>query len=559
MKNKFYQLRDRFRNKKYTIWIMVGVFILLQLLVAAFYMNKKQIYFIDELFCYEGAHNVMLYPFSSNGFPYRLDHNLDSYYKWITKDDIMPHFEVRGEEKLSAHSFSDIKQNIKTKNVYYIMLNLVLSFWPDPAFTKWSGYLLNAIIFILHQIVLYFIGLEVFKDKKKAMLPMIIYGFSAGGITLVIFIRFYLLKSLLCMLITYSHMLLFRKKRVVNIVMAFAITALATLCLYANQPYIVIYAASAVFVFCIACLLKKEYKLLLKYVGIGLAGAAVILVFMPNVLSSLLRMAQSSYGIEAIDNFSNKPLKEYAHYIVFYFMKTLSHVTAGVYGLAAGILLLIIVWLMQGEKKFRFFRPNYCSLQVLYILGVSICYFLINTRIQYSEEYRYMSCIYAELSVGIAVLLEWVIDCFDIHYRSAVLSTVVLLGLIISYRKGYVDEIYPEITAAKQCLEEYEGVANLFIKPKDSVVRYYQDGFVAVNENRLYLMEPSDMESADYSFLDDMNEEGIVCWIPVTWETEDAEQRDWVLAQVLVHTKYKEYDKLFETVDTYGSSVYYIH
>lgn len=549
-------MKDKCPNK---VLIEIGVIIFLQLLVAAFYMHIKQIYFVDELFCYEGAHNVMLYPFNQNGLPYRLDHGLDAYYNWITKDDFMAHFEVRGNEKLLEHSLNDISHNIKTKNIYYIMLNVILSFWPNAIFTKWSGYLLNAIIFIAHQIVLYLIGIEVFRDKKKAMLPMFIYGFSAGGITLIVFIRFYLLMSLLCMLMVYGHMVLLRKKNMVNIVMVYFITAIATLCLYENQPYIVLYAASAVFFFCITCLIAKEYRLLMKYLGIGLVGMAMILIFLPGVWRSLLSMSQSSYGIAAIDSFLNRSIREYAHYIKFFLLKAVSHVSAGIGGVAVSAFLLLIIWVMQGRKKFHFFIPSYISRRVIYIIGVSVCYFLINARIQYGEIYRYMTCIYTGLCVAIAVLLTWLMDCLGFYHRRAVFSVIVLFGLIISYQKGYVDELYPKISEAKKCLAEHEGAANLFIKPKDSVVRYYQDGFVAVNANRVYLMEPNDMEKADYSFLDGTYDMGIVCWMPVTWEVEDEEQRDWVLDQILVHTELKEYDKLFETDDTYGSGVYYIH
>lgn len=557
MKTAFSNYVKKFSEKKYSLWIILGAIIALQLFVAAFYMNIKPYFNCDELFCYEGAHNVMLYPFNENGLPYRLDHSLSAYYQWTPKDEFMHHFEVRGDEKLLAHSLSDIRQNIKNRTIYYIMLNVVLSFWPNTDFTKWSGYALNAIIFVIHQIVLYLIGTEVFKDKKKAMLPMILYGFSAGGITTIVFIRFYLFMSFLCMLMVYSHLRMFKHKRIRNIISAYAVTAITTLCFYVNQPYILLYAACVVFVFCIICLIEKAYKFLLMYIGIGCAGAVVTLLLVPSIISRIRSMAQSSFGVEAIDSFFRRPLREYAHYIKFFFMKTLSHVTAGVYGIMAVVLLLLIVWLIQGRKKIQIVMPGYVSIQALYIAGVSACYFLINTRIQYDEAYRYMTCIYAGLSVVVAVMLEWIMECCKICYRGAVFCAIIIVGLIIPYWREYVDEVYPELVDAKKCLEEYEGVNSIFVKPKDSVVRLYFDGTMINDGTRFYLMEPDDMETADYSFLEEEYDDGILCWIPITWDEEEAER--WVLDQIIVHTELKEYDKLFETDATYGSSVYYIH
>ena len=564
--NEFNNIRSA--AKKYSTWIILVSVIFLQLLVAAFYMNIKQFYFVDELCCYEGAHNIMLYSFQQYGPPFRLDNSSDAFYKWIPKSEFMQHFEVRGEERLLAHSLYDIRQNIKIKNTYYIMFNLLLSLWPNAEFTKWSGYALNAIIFIAHQIVLYLIGLEVFKDKKNALLPMILFGFSAGAITLTIFIRFYLFMSLLCLLIAYGHMILLKRKNVRNIITAFAITAMAILSLYGNQPFIVLYAASAMFIFGIVCLLEKEYKFLLKYIGIGLAGVAVVLAFAPSVVSRLLSMAESAQGIWIIRNLLRKPLGEYAHHIRFYFMKTLSHVTAGVYGIAAVVLLLLIVWIIQGRKKIRINKPVYFSFYALFIVGVSVCYFLINTRIQWGETYRYMTCVYAGLCVGIAVLLKWIMESCKLRYQNIILCAVVIIGLVISYWRGYVDETYLWLAGVKQCLAEYEGIDNIFyskpldsdIQPTESPNRYYLDGVMMNDNTRMYLMEPEDLDEVDYSFIADTYDKGILCWLPLSWE-EDIGMRDYALDQILSHTDYNEYRKVFETDYYYqpGSSVYYVY
>lgn len=547
-----------FLQRKYAVGIMLTVIILLQLAVAAFYMDKKQYFNCDELFSFEGAHNAMLYPFNSNGLPYRLDHSLSAYYKWIPKSDLMRHFEVWGEERLLAHSLKDICHNIKVHNTFYIMLNIVLSFRTSGTFTKWYGYALNAIIFLAHQIVLYLMGREIFKNRKQAFLAVILYGFSAGGITTTVFIRFYLLMSLFCMLIAYAHIHLINCKNIKNIVMAFVVTGTTTLSLYENQPYIMLYAAMAILIFGVICLIQKSYKFLFKYIGIGLAIAVLVLIFEPGILQRVRGMAQSSWGIEAIEALFERPLKEYIEYLVFFFTKSLAHITAGIYGILAIAVIIVGAWIIQGRNHIRFLGPN-MPISALYIILVALAYFFVNARIQSAFEYRYMTCIYVGWCVCAVVVLEWLLGVFKICHCWAVYGLMVAVMLIISYQREYVDEVYPNISAALQQMEKkYANVDSLFIKPKDSVVRLYYDG-VSINDGTsLYLMEPDDLETADYTFVEDTYDNGMLVWIPILWE-EDPEYRNRVLDTVLVRTEYKSYDKLFETEPTYGSSVYYMH
>lgn len=547
MKNKVF-----FYVKKYEICLLFIFIIILQIVVAAFYMNSKQFLHIDELYCYEGAHNVLLYRFVDPEF--RLITNEEWYNKWHTKEEFMSHFEVRGGESILRHPLTELKSTVKSKHIYYVLLNIAESFQSDPTLTKWAGFALNSIIFILHQIVFYLVGQEIFRDKRKALLPMLIFGFSAGAITLTTYIRFYLLKSLLCLIIAYIHIKLLTWKNIWGVIAAYAVTGIAVQLIWGNQPYIILYAASAVFVFMMICLIKREYKLLLQYIGIGGAGALAVILLMRSIMVQLKVYAKSDYGVSTIANFLGRPIGEYAVFLKFYFMKSLSHVAGGVYTIAVVLIILAAIWWVQKKKgKVQWTKFEYFNAKTCYIVGVSICYFIINCRIQDVKEYRYMSCIYPGLCVGIAVLLEWVLDSCQVRARSTVICAVILVGVFFGYLRGYVDEMYPEVADMRLELTKYPTADSLFITPEEEMRQYYRDGYLSNDGTRLYLMSPDSIDVEDYAFLSELDGEGFLCWLPYVFNGHYGEN---ILDQILVNTDYGEYEKV---MGTYQSNVYYVH
>lgn len=547
MKNKV-----KYCLKRYNIvWILLFV-IVVQLMVASLYMNSKQLMHIDEFYCYEGAHNVLLHGF---GEPEYYLHTDDEWHNaWHTKEEFMELLEVRGDESILSHSLTKLNSDLKIKNIYYILLNITESFQSDPAMTKWSGFILNSIIFVLHQIVLYLIGWEIFRDKKKALLPMIIYGFSAGGITLIVYIRFYLLKSLMCLLIAYIHLKLLEWRNVWGIIAAYGVTAAAVLLIWYFQPHIVLYASSAVFVFMIACCIIKDYKLLLKYVGVGCTGVVAIMLFVPNVLGRIKSNASSDIGVQTISNFLHRSLKWYAIVFKFFFVKAISHVAGGVYTITAAGVMLAVIWYIQNRKeKVKWKKPDYFNLKSFYVISVSTCYFLVFCKIIHTLIYRYMSCIYPGFCVGIAILLEWILESCRVRRRGAVVCAVVLMGLFFGYMRNYVDEIYPEASEMWEEAARYPDADNLFVGIEADEHQYYRDGYLINDGTRMYKVNWEDIENVDFSFLDGLDGEGFLCWLPIGWDDELTQHR---MEEILARTDYKEFERAFIT---YHSNVYYVY
>lgn len=537
------------KHKTKAIFIIV---LILQIMVAAFYMNSKQFMHCDELFCYEGAHNAMLYRFGDVKFRLLTDEGW--WNAWHTREEFMEHFEVRGDESILSHSLTEVKGSLKTNNIYYILLNIAVSLQNDPAMTKWSGFMLNIIFFILHQILLFLIGKEIFHDKRKALLPMIIYGFSAGAISLIVYIRFYVLKSLLCLLIAYIHIKLMERQNLWGVIAAYVVTGLAMLALYGNQPYIVIYMALAVFVFMITCLICRQYKLLLKYIGAGFVGVLAVVLLVPTVTSRLLGYAESEYGVTAINNFFKGSIRDYVKWAFYYGRDILHHTTAGIYGAILLMIMFAVIWYLQKRKgKLQWKKLEYLNAKACFMIGTSICYYIIFCKVIFTVEYRYVSCIYPGICVGIAVFLDWLLEFASIRKRGIAICAVVLAGLLICHIKGYIYEIYPEAADMREELAKYPDADNVYVFRDPYIGQYYRDGYLSNEGTRQYLMDPDDIDSIDYGFLDELNGAGFLCWFPFALSDEEI---DSTLNHILSHTMYADCKKM---LTTYECDVYYVY
>ena len=62
--------------------------------------------------------------------------------------------------------------------LFYYAIHTICSFFP-ASFSKWYGFSLNIIIFILVQILLFILSKKIFDSDKNALLTCFIYGFSS--------------------------------------------------------------------------------------------------------------------------------------------------------------------------------------------------------------------------------------------------------------------------------------------------------------------------------------------------------------------------------------------
>lgn len=165
----------------------LGIIFFINLFFAIYFCNQKKAWYADEGLTY--VHSNSLSPFSSAE---NLPHDCSERYKILTS-----HFTARTDHRFE---YKQIWENLLTHPpLYYILIHTISSFFPD-VFSKWFGLSLNLIFFITTQFLLYSLGLHVFKDRYKSLLPVIFYGFSVPAVSTLAYIRAYMLLTMFTVL-----------------------------------------------------------------------------------------------------------------------------------------------------------------------------------------------------------------------------------------------------------------------------------------------------------------------------------------------------------------------
>ena len=187
--------------------------------------------------------------------------------------------------------------------LYYILLELTISVFSVNRFTKWTGLGLNIALYVLHLFVLFFFSKRMLKSEKWALLVCFLYGTSLAAMSTVVFIRMYMLFTLLCTLLLYEHLRLFemveRGQSPKKVLFAIAVTGI--LGMLSHYYFLMIFVVVAI-VFAFYLLLSKKYDRFMAYSVSVLVSLGLFLLLWPETLNDIFNHYR---GKEAIHNFTH--------------------------------------------------------------------------------------------------------------------------------------------------------------------------------------------------------------------------------------------------------------
>lgn len=183
-------------------WIVI----VLLMIVAFYFCFAKTGYFIDEVYSY-GLSNSKYAPFIKNVM------QGDITGKIISHKDLFGYV-AAGENRFNyASVYYNQTQDVHPP-LYYCILHTACSIFPD-CFSKWLGLIPNLLFYTMTLLVLSKISDELFGHATGISLSVIIlYGLSAAGLSTVLFVRMYMLMTLLTVLLSYLILRLMRYKEI---------------------------------------------------------------------------------------------------------------------------------------------------------------------------------------------------------------------------------------------------------------------------------------------------------------------------------------------------------
>lgn len=452
--------------------LLMLLLLTLELLGGLYWGVKKEGYYIDELWSY-GLANSYYAPFLQEKEHYMNTwHAPDFYWDYLTVD------------RQEAFSYGSVYAN-QTRDVhpplYYILLHTVCSLFPGE-FSKWFGLSVNLVFFGGILWLLYEIGGHIFGEESAVrLLPALIYGFSGGALSTVMYIRMYTMltfEGLLLLLLVCKLMKSGgggRRTRLLGMV------ALTVAVGFLTQYYFLIFT----FFLSAAYVLRQAY--LRRWKEIPAYAAAVFGGMAVGVLSFPASLSQIFLGQKGQDSLSNvflgfrdfwERLRQYDRILSQEFMTSPAGLDFLLAGLVAAYVFLFLRQRLFHRREVDFRRAqtppgdDTAVGSAIWLLSVTLAgYFCVVAKISTDIVDRYQFIIYP---AGVLAVSAAVYDFLRRLKKEKLIWGAAALALLLDFY-GYGQDTVHYIAAgyeeARLLLSaEYRDAPGIYVTPGDHLV-----------------------------------------------------------------------------------------
>lgn len=451
-----------FRNGKILLLLMI----LLQVIVIAYWGSQKENYYWDEYFTLERAHYV------SDSTPYEHYFNKDEQYiynVWIPTEIVKKTLSVSEQESvLMDNPVNTIKKMFET-NSYSVLLNIVSVLICEGKVSVWPAIVLNLILFIINQLILFKIADAIFGNAFLSTAVVAFYGFSCMCISMTIFIRFYMFATLMVTLFVFFHIKHWRTKDT-DLVKSIFFELIAFLFLfegYLNAQFVIIFGAFFSICYAALTIIDKKIK-------------AFVFYFFPVFTIGMFFLIKEGYISVLINFFQKDKKQEYTtgalgwvvNQIYSFRVEMLPNrvrqmfVTLGYrqfghkYIIIVFFAFLLILLCINIYKK-RKVNTAEMDLKLLCVLFASIMLFLsLFTALFLYEQPRYISFVFPELAVLIVAVLN-ILILNKLILRGSIVIWLIIIVCIESFT-SCIDMIYLGDAEQIQSIKE-TGVKSIMV------------------------------------------------------------------------------------------------
>lgn len=435
---------EKIKENRYLRIVLFIVLLLIQIVNILFWGTKKENLYWDEYFTLERAHYI------SDSTPFEHYIDVDNDYRieeWIPVSLVYDSLTVDIEESVLMDSPKSVVRKMFGYHNYSVFLNMLEAILSPGKLSIWPSIILNIVFLIINQILLYCLCKRISDNVVFPYATIALYGFSSMCLSMAVFLRFYMLATMLTTLFTFMHLLYFQTeeklhlKRLFLLIVAFA----ALYSGYKNAQFMLIYGALFIVSFSILLLVKKGLKSFLIYAVPIYGGGLFYLVTQTEYVriftdfDKVLADAGNALAwcMEQIAGFSIDMLPGRLNDMKLILGKYLF----GSYFLMVVFLLMAVI--MIGVRRFLLKDKTITTNTNGFVVAMataSILFMLFFTVFGLYEQIRYISFVFAILAVLVVII------AFDISGNSILKYSVMLLVLILMVgsvnMKGKVDMLY---------------------------------------------------------------------------------------------------------------------
>lgn len=441
--------------------------------VCFLFAGRKEGMFIDEIYSY-GLSNGYYTPFVTD----IKDGNVVD--KLISRQELFDYMTV-GED--DGFAFASVYYN-QTKDVhpplYYWLLNMASSLTPG-VFSKWTGIVLDYIIYMLALLALFALAKEVTLSRTASVATVLLYGLSTVGLSTMLMIRMYVLLTLLTVFLALCIAKLMHggglKWRI--------LTGLSIFAGLMTQYYFVFYAFFLCAFYVFWLLFKKDFKGAIYFALCAFAGVAAFVLAFPACFDQLFADALVSGG-NALEN--AKTLSQYPERIGTFLGDT-RHRTKGIVLASAVILVMCVLHLRAFSEALTEKR---LPLEGLLILLPALITFFVVAIISPVTEIRYVYNIMPFFALAAGLLLAWIYKAEEgnITQKSkTIMLLFVAAAALFAARSTAPDYLYDEYSDYDAMLAPYASTPCVYFNDNYRAPLTYDllqlmifDDFIVVND-----------------------------------------------------------------------------
>jgi len=432
------------KENRYLQMILLIALLMVQTVNIVFWGTKKENLYWDEYFTLERAHYIS----DSTPFEHYIDADMD--YKieeWIPVSLVYDSLIVKREESVLMDSPYSVLVKVLGYHNYSLFLNLFEAILSPGKLSIWPAIILNIVFFLINQILLYCLCKRISDNVVFPYATVALYGFSSMCLSMAIFLRFYMLATMLTTLFIYMHLVYFQTKgkhhlkRIFLLVISFAALYIG----YKNAQFMLIYGALFVFSFSLLLLIKKGLKSFLIYAVPIYGGGVLYLATQTEYLKIFTDYDKAladagnalAWCLEQIAGFTIDMLPDRLNDMKFILGKYLF----GSYYLMVALLLLTVMMIVVRRLllKDKTIATNSDGFAIAIAIS-TILYLLFFTVFGLYEQVRYLSFVFTMLAVIVVII------AFDIFVNNKVKYVGMVLVLVLMIcsvnLKGKVDMLY---------------------------------------------------------------------------------------------------------------------
>lgn len=428
----------KYKNK---VTIVLIIIIILQLVYKIYVDYTKEAFFIDEIYSYGLMNNDEAFIFEREDFG-NAWHTGQYFYDYITINND----EVFNLSAVYKNQVEDVHPPI-----YYLLLRIMATF-TIGTFTKWTGLILNLIIFVFCAIMVYKIGRNLLKNTNCALLLVILYGFSLFSMQNTTYIRMYQLLELNLLLLVYWHVKNFNKVLTKKELFKLSILVMTG---FLTHYYYAIFAVGIYFVNMLQLIKEKQWKNILKYNLTLILSAIVAIGLFPACLSHILEGYRGKNSIKKFVDTRNLKLV-WTTAIAYLKLIKNNMFNIDVKYIVIPILILIPSLLLKKRKL---------NDKIMYLAVPVLLYLAVIIKSSPFIDLRYMLPIIVFLAILLIYMLKNILQTI-IKNRKVVISIMAIIVIIFSIPTPYNEKfeyIYYDYKENIEIIERYKAIPCIYL------------------------------------------------------------------------------------------------